>query len=208
MTHSPFPTLADRWSGMFRRTVDASVPVIDTAGAKLHLRVDHADEDALRDALVAGATHLVEVRTDRALLEQTWRYQLDEFPAQEAIELYPAPILSVESITYLDGDGALQTLPVADYQVDSFSEPGRVAIAPTVSNWPDTEDERLAAVTIEYKAGYGTAAADVPEGLVQAVKLLVGNWYENREATTPVAMRSVPEALDALLWAYRWGAFA
>ncbi|MCW5861278.1 MAG: head-tail connector protein, partial [Caldilineales bacterium] len=39
----------------------------------------------------------------------------------------------------------------------------------------------LNAIHIRFEAGYGAASA-VPTRYKQALKLLVGHWYENREA--------------------------
>lgn len=52
-------------------------------------------------------------------------------------------------------------------------------------------------------AGYADAAA-VPQGIKQAMLLLVGSWYENREATISGAtIAEVPFAVDALIAPYR-----
>jgi len=42
-----------------------------------------------------------------------------------------------------------------------------------------------------------------PRGLLQAIMLLVGHWYEHREAAAESALQTVPMAVDALLWQHR-----
>lgn len=42
-----------------------------------------------------------------------------------------------------------------------------------------------------------------PPALQQAVRMLIGHWYENREATSPEGIRSVPFGFDELVLSYR-----
>ncbi|QEX18499.1 hypothetical protein FRZ44_38060 [Hypericibacter terrae] len=177
----------------------ATVPVLDTAAAKAHLRVEFADDDVTIDALVAAATETIEGMTGRAFLQQTWRLTLDAFPAcrDPVIRLPRPPLISVDSVKYVDADGTLQTLDPALYQVDANSTPAR--LAPAYGQvWPCARCE-LGAVRIEYKAGYGTTADKVRPTLVSAVKLQLGHLYENREAvnignivtTMPIGVESL-----------------
>jgi uncharacterized phiE125 gp8 family phage protein len=58
----------------------------------------------------------------------------------------------------------------------------------------------MAPIQVTYVAGYG-AAASVPQKYKQAMLLLIGHWYENRE-TVIVGTISGPIALavDSLIW--------
>ena len=59
-------------------------------------------------------------------------------------------------------------------------------------------------VEITFTAGYGGTAAAVPAAIRQAMLLLIGQWYDNREAVTVGAAGSpMPMAVDALLAPYR-----
>src|SRR5690606_20838877 len=140
--------------------------------AKLHLRVDTTDEDTLISSLIVSAREHVEAFQLRALVTQTWRLSLDEFPAGRVIRLPRPPLQSVTSITYIDPTGAQQTLDSSVYDVDADSEPGRVVLKADAS-WPEVADVP-GAVQVEYAAGYGDAAA-VPEVVRQAMLLLIGH---------------------------------
>jgi len=60
------------------------------------------------------------------------------------------------------------------------------------------------AVEIDYTAGYGSAATDVPAGLRQAMLSLVGHWFENREAVLMAGSGAVvPAGFDDLVQSYR-----
>ena len=101
------------------------------------------------------------------------------------------------------------TLPVmimimddGDYIVDISSEPGRVVLAYGKS-WPSTTLQPANGICIEFDAGYGDAAADVPAAVKQAMLLLIGHLYENREAVTDKSTVVLPMAVESLLWKNR-----
>lgn len=176
-----------------------SVEPITLEEARQHLRVTSTSEDALILALVTTARLHAEEISERAFVTQTWDYSLDAFPAG-IFELPKAPLQSVTSVTYLDTDGASQTLDSSLYKVDAVSDPGR--IAPAYGEvWPSTRDEPNA-VTVRFVAGYGLAAA-VPRPLKQAMLLILGHLYMNREDTVEGNVYALPAGSRALLSTYR-----
>ena len=170
------------------RTAVPSAEPVTRVEAKLHLRIDHTDEDATIDDLIRVARDLVEHDTGRALITQTWVLRLDAFP--DTIELPRPPLQSVTSVEYVDTAGDTQTLTAdTDYTVDKYPCLGRIVPA-YAQSWPTTRDV-VNAVVVTYVAGYGDNARDVPQPLQQAMKLLIGEGFENREAATvlPAAAR-------------------
>ncbi len=106
---------------------------------------------------------------------------------------------SVESVKYVDANGALQTLDPTQYAVDDVSVPGRLRLAYNCS-WPSTR-EQWDAVKIVYWVGW--AVADVPTPIKQAILLLVSQLYEHR--TPEVIARAIVQiqfTFDALLAPY------
>lgn len=181
------------------RTVAPAVEPLSTAEAKNHLRVDTADDDILIDALIKAARERVEDLSHRALITQTWRYSLDAWPEGDVILLPRPPLVSVSQIQYLDTAGSPTTWASSNYIVDTDSEPGRVVLAYGIS-WPTETLYPSAPIQITYDAGYGAAGSNVPQHLRQAILLLVGHWYENREATVGGAIiREVPLAVESLI---------
>jgi uncharacterized phiE125 gp8 family phage protein len=180
---------------------------------KAHLRIDNNASDGPLTSLIVAARNVIEEKLERSLITQTWRLTLDRFPDGEFNRetglweqgriTVPRPRLqTVSSITYVDTDGTTQTLDPTLYSTDPNGEPGR--ISPAFDQlWPTTRDQ-MNAVTITYTAGYGTTAAYVPVPILLAIKLLVGHWYENREASTAGApVTELPMGVDALLGPYR-----
>lgn len=212
--------------GYVLATPPATEP-ITTAEAKSHLRVDISDDDALIGGLITAARETAENILSRALITQTWQLVLDSFPggsrvlsrfpSNTTVQPYTAmspwylsggfklpfpPLQSVSSITYVDQDGNSNTVPSADYVVDTAHEPGRVFLKYGAS-WPSVALQPAAGVTIEYVAGYGDAS-DVPQAIKQAMLLIIGDLYEHREAVVVgTTAKEIPLGAMALLWNYR-----
>lgn len=168
--------------------------------AKAHLRVDIEADDVFITNLIEAARIKYELETNLVLVNTTYTLFLDRFPL--IIRPPKSPLFSVATIKNIDNDGNLQTVPAADYKVDNRTIPGRIEEA-FDKTWPTTRDE-VNAVEVEFVAGFGAAAADVPLDIKQALLLLVGHWYENREdsisATTIV---KIPNGLRSLVFLRR-----
>ena len=128
---------------------------INLIEAKLHCRTDEEDEDARIQGLIRGARRWAEQRTERQLVAATWHLLLDYFP--EEIRLPYPPLIGVDSITYVDTNGATQTLASTEYQVvgAGTDAPARVVESYDGDGWPTTRDQPEA-VTVAFKAGYVT----------------------------------------------------
>lgn len=153
----------------------------------LHLESSYALEDDLLAAFVTAAREKAEEIARRAFVTQTLKLTLDEFPSESVIKLPRPPLASVESIYYTPESGS--AVEFTDFVVDTTSEPGRIALAPSAS-WPSDDLTPLSGVAITYTAGYGAASA-VPQLYKQAILMIVAHWYETRETTVPNAIGSV-----------------
>lgn len=177
-----------------------NVEPIPTSEAKDHLRVDSTAEDSLIDGLVSAARSLSEQKTRRAFVQQTLDYQVDDFPDFDGdIRLPRPPLQSVSQVTYTTTDGVVNTVSSSKYVVDSNSEPGRIVLKDG-EDWPDDELQVGGAVSVRYIAGYSSNATGVPVQIRQAMKLMIGHWYENREQTVVGNItHEIPLGADALL---------
>jgi uncharacterized phiE125 gp8 family phage protein len=177
-------------------TPPATVP-LSLREVKEHCRVDADDSDQLLVALIAAAVQHIDGPTGtlgRAITPQTWDLRLGWFPAEITLPL--PPLRSVDQITYVDSDGATQTLSSSVYKVVGLGDEGRRAaiVEAHDQTWPTTRAVPEA-VTVRFTAGYTT----VPEPIKQAMKLMVGHWFDNPGAPAP-------EAVAALLapWRVSW----
>ncbi len=189
-----------------------AVAVVTLAEAKAHLRVDHADDDALIGGMIAAATgHLDPAGggwLGRALRPQTWELRLDFFPYGAILLPYP-PLISVDSVTYDDDDGVEQELVAGTgYRVFAGGA-WNARIEPVYGGaWPSVRCDRDA-VRIRYVSGYPPAGEETPDGLpaaiTAAVLLMVGDLYAHRETVADGAPAKVPVSatVDALLAPFR-----
>ncbi|MCI0358195.1 MAG: hypothetical protein L0211_06915 [Planctomycetaceae bacterium] len=190
-----------------KRTVPPAVATqlvtIEEAGKQLSLPPGDGSHDSHLRRLLAAAVDVAERWTGRSLLTQTWRLAIDSFPRE--IVLPRPPLQSIASIQFVDANGTLTTLSASDYYAAADAEPARIAPA-YGKTWPATRAEREA-VRVTYVAGYGSAAADVPEPIRQAILLMVAQWFANREPTiSGMNVSDVPLAAAFLLDAYKTGA--
>lgn len=185
---------------VLKQTVAPAAEPVTLTEAKAHIRVDITDDDALITSLIVAAREHVESLTRTQFMPATWRLSLDGFPPayrlrgafyrQEPegtdIILPRPPLTAVSSIKYYDTSGVLQTASTDLYAAQTDETPGRVTLK-YGQIWPDAQDIANA-VQVLYTAGYSTGSdatvsrSAVPQSIKQAIFLLVGHWYENREA--------------------------
>jgi uncharacterized phiE125 gp8 family phage protein len=177
---------------------------IGLARAKAHLRVDwdDAENDALIAAQLRGAIAAIEKRTGRSLSPQAFTEWAPRFPAcpEERLTLARDPVASITSVTYVDAEGAEQTLDPADYR-SIEGEPWSI-IAPFGGSFPSTEP-RPDAVRVSYVAGYDEGQC--PADLQAAVLLMLAHLYANREAVVVGAnvVTALPLAVETLCDPFR-----
>lgn len=149
---------------------------ITLAEAKLHLRVDGTAEDDLIGGLITAARQHVEQQTGLLLMPQTIEVTLECWSRE--ILLPRAPIDAVESITYTALDGTVATLASSAYVVRKSLGRTRIRAAAGTC-WPPLGRDPV--ITIACDAGFPDVA-EVPRPPRQVMLLLIGHWYQNREA--------------------------
>jgi len=161
-------------------TVAPTVEVVSRDDAKAFLRITSADEDTLIDSLTVAARSFLEGWSGRSFVEQTREASMSTAPTGELIWLPCPKIRTVESVKYLDSDLAEQTLAASSYNT-VLGDSGGIYFRdlPTIGEHPE-------AIVVEYKAGYGTLAADVPTEIQHAIKLLLADFYERRQPTEEI----------------------
>lgn len=173
---------------------------ISLAEAKAFLRVDsdYDDDDSYITSLIGVATNVVEQFTRRRLITQTYNIYYDEFPP--FMDLQVGNVASVTHVKYYDTDNTLQTLDTSQYDVDIRVKPGRIYQAED-GNFPDTY-ERANSVEVEFVVG--SAASDVEDAIKQAMYIVIGRYYENRQdVVTGTIASELPLMVDHLLTPYR-----
>jgi uncharacterized phiE125 gp8 family phage protein len=167
--------------------------VLDLADLKDHLSIDGAESDAVIMACQRAAVDLIERECGIQIGPATFTLTTDFPPRGGDITLPKPPLVSVDSVQYLTPNGTSLNLGTNAFRA-SLSRPGRLRPTPGRS-WPETAGG--GAVTIDYAAG--NALNQVPEGLLHAIRLLTGHYFENREATSLMTVKDVPFAVEMIL---------
>lgn len=192
-----------KWRGLVRTANDPEVFVATLDEVKLRLGIDAFDYtwDSMLTSYIEVAQRWIEDSLGIEMIDSTWTLSLDCLPmrrgewwdgvregaitelhaAQNFIELPRWPLQSLTSITFFDDEDNGTVVPAATYYVDTATRPGR-AVLRYGEVWPTVVLRPAAGIVAEFVAGYGDAAADVPEPLKEAVRLMVAFLFEHRGA--------------------------
>ena len=180
------------------RTTAPASALISTADAKAHCRVDHDDDDTFIDGLVSAAQRVLDGpqgMVGKALVTQSWTLTRERLMGRDRLQIPVMPFGSVTTLRYYDADNVEQTANVAnDYTVFGNEDYGYIE---PVTAWPAMYD-RPDALELVFVAGYGGLSA-VPANIIHAAKMMVGHWYENREAVVDYSVNNVPIAVHDLV---------
>jgi uncharacterized phiE125 gp8 family phage protein len=162
--------------------------------AKAFLKVDDSAEDALIVTLIGAARLHVEGVTGKALLAQSWRQVRDEWPEDGVVKLAVAPFMSLTRIIAFDGNGVGHIVPLAQFE----SAPDRLILPRQLDGMPMLRARQ--GIEIDYVAGFGTTPEAVPRDIRQALLVLVGYWFEHRDAVIVAGSGAVvPSGFDVLV---------
>lgn len=158
--------------------------------AKAALRIDGTEFDDVLPALIASARQVAEHEVGRAFVAQTWRAELDDWPADT--DLIPVYRPSACAITYWDG-AAFVSLAGSGYV---YAPSGRgTVLAPALdAAWPDLGDIAIGhRVRIDLTAGVAAAsAAAVVACVKQYITALVGQMIQSPDLNATQAAAAHP----------------
>lgn len=160
-----------------RFVTDVGVQLITNAEAKVYLNTSVSDEDDLITSMVDAAVLAFESKTHRTLTTRNVEtvYESTVFP----LRLFKPPIQSVESITTeYQGTDTVDSVALGNAYL--FNKDG---LRPEIRF--NTSGE-LAATNIETirivtKNGYGDAASDVPAEILQAIRMILSQFWDHRD---------------------------
>jgi uncharacterized phiE125 gp8 family phage protein len=182
-----------------RYPFDSSDPVwpVTVADLKLHTQIDHAEDDLLllygNGGYLAAATEYIEARGQVSLVHQRRKLRLDELPAGESVHVIRGPLVSVQSVAYLDSAKASQTLDAVNYRVITGGRSSAVY-------FDDDADVTLASgpgvVEINMTCGFGSLPDQVPALWRLLVAEVAAYFYERRNA---IAGGGLDPAFEAVI---------
>lgn len=147
---------------------------------KDHLRIgsgfaDDALQDGLIESYLRAALAAIEGRIGKMLFQRRFLWVLEGWRDDEQA-LPVAPVAGIASVALVDAAGGEVLVPATVYRLVPDLHPPRLAGKGTAL--PAIPTDGL--VKVIFDAGFGTAWADLPVDLRQAVLLLAGEYYEHR----------------------------
>ena len=185
------------------RVTAPAVEPITLAEAKAHLRPAGDHDDDYISGLISDAVDMIDGEgvLGRAMITQSWAQWFAQSLGR--VRLTMGPFQSLTSVEYYDASGTLQSASASDFEIRKDRD--FVTIGPKGgATWPAGQT-RADAIKVTYVAGFGDAASDVPPSLRRAILLLIGHWYENREAATEFNLKELPMGVEALIDRHRVG---
>lgn len=174
---------------------------VDAAMLSSHLQLDHHEDDSLVfniGGYLPSATADCENRANKALIRQQriqtigWDFIFCGLSGVQVC-ISVGPVISITAVKYLDIDGVEQTLPTTNYRL----LPDRENIyfygdLPQHADGPGT-------VWIEYEAGYGDTADEVPSEWQSIVCQLAFRKYDLRGGDGGTSNDSFERMVDRMI---------
>lgn len=173
------------------------VEPVSLAEARLWLRIDHDDEDALIAGLIVAARIMIEAEIGQVLLAQTWRLVVQGWPPDGRLWVPMGPVLDIYGGTVTLSPDEVMLMPPESFRVMPFTDPPVVEILSIP--YPGRATGML---SLDLSIGFGATPDDVPAPIRLAIKRLIALWYEEREAG-PEAKPGLPPGIASLLRPFR-----
>ena len=148
------------------------------------------DDDYIEE-LITAAREYIEELTVRAIGSQKWKMLMDDFPADDSIEILFPPLTEVDSVTYINSSGVSATMSASDsngYIVDTNSEPGRIFMS-YGGSWPSFTAYPHNAVEIIFTCGY--TSTTIPKRTKDAILKTIGLMHRYRDGIPPDALKAI-----------------
>lgn len=193
-----------------RTLVAASAEPLTLVQARLQCKVDAFDtgtsppshpDDSLIEALITAARETVENFTLTILTDAVYEYRCASFGG--GLLLPRGPVDSVDWVRYLDSDEQEQTLATSVWYLDDNPWQAMIGLKKN-QVWPEVY-RRDDAVRIRFSGGF-RSPNPMPQQLLQAMKLMIGHWYRNREnAVVGTIITDIPLGAQVLMMMHRRG---
>lgn len=186
----------------YKVTIAPSVTPISVTNVKQFAKITTSTDDTLIATLINAAVSYAEQFTRRDFITRTYDTFRDLFPGtfqgfhhgfhsfseninplgasgNFGFEIRRSPLQSITQIAYIDTTGATIVVPSTVFY-NTLEEDYSTVLTLPGQIWPTDALERLQAIKITFKTGFGDAADDVPEDIRQALLMHVTFLYENR----------------------------
>lgn len=180
---------------------------LSQAKQQLGITDDQTDFDALiggtgaGDGYISVARSYIEETYGLPILKQRVRLTLAQFPWADTIRIPIWPVQSVDAFTYVTSDsikhtltvGENTTIPIPNVLTRLSRKPAEL-ILPFAVIWPPAVLQTAEAIAIDMTVGFinglSPETLPIPSVVFQAMRLLIGHYFMNREAATVIGRPS------------------
>jgi uncharacterized phiE125 gp8 family phage protein len=181
--------------------------------AKAHLRFTGSSKDAEITRMIKAFRTSIERYLHRALITQTWKVYYDCWQNEMKIPFGSLQLVSVvvdpptekrPLIKYRDTDGVLTELDESVYYwVVKSTDPACIVRKYDVT-YPELQYGRPDAIEITFKCGYGDTAANVPEDIIHALKVMLTDYFEHPgSVVVGDRVNKIPDHITGLIHNYK-----
>lgn len=182
----------------YKVTVPPVNKAIDLTLLKEWLRISASDtsQDSVLNLIIDVVTEQAECITKRDFIERTYLTFRDEFPSEltQGFLIRRSKLQDVLSIKYFK-DNILTTFDESPLQKTGFTEENDFSTIFINEDecFPDDADNRPQVIQIEFTAGYGLLATDIPAKLRGALLQHAANFFENRgDCSGDACVKAIP----------------
>ncbi len=186
----------------------ASTEALRLGDIKRHLRLSTGDtnEDKVFTILRKAARGKAENYTNRKFIKQIWYQYFEKWPDKNYITLAYPPLSTspAPALTYQSSTEGRTTVSTTKYRLDTANVPGRLVLG-YGDDWPSETLWTVNPIRVEFTCGYSSNSSGLPGDITDAMLLMVGHMYENREDSIigSQGLTLIPEGSKSLLYQYR-----
>jgi uncharacterized phiE125 gp8 family phage protein len=149
---------------------EPTVEPIDHEDVKPYLKIDSTvtADDTVLDSICKAARRAAETYLKRALISQKWRLTLDDQP--DIIDLPLGQLITLNAVNVI-AEGGAETLQSATIYETKTGEGPKLWLK-SGQIW-GTTTRIFAVMEIEFTVGYGIAAVNVPQPIIEGLKRMV-----------------------------------
>ena len=181
------PVNLDKKGNRYIRVIqEPSVEPVTLSELKTFARLDGEDENDLLEEFITASRDQIEKYLNLSLISKKLEIYMDQWNTRDLVMPY-SPVISLDSIKEIQEDGT-ETEVDTDIYFILETIPSRIAINDNES-MPYSDARSIAGYKIQYTAGYGTAASDVPIVIKIAIMQYATDMYENRVMNGELPMK-------------------
>ena len=183
------------------------------ATAKQWCKIDLSEDDAIVESLIKSAFKSVNNYIGYSALSANVKIEFDGLSGLPAL---PNPITggvviqgnylqiasyieSVDALYYVSSANELTAMASGDWNNPTAISLPKLCVRIPIKNIPNDLTEDSVKFIVAIKEGYTT----LPDDILMAVRLLVAQWYDNRQLTAQGGTNEMPYSVSFLLDPYR-----